>query len=444
MSLKFDSVEHEVIFHKLMEGLQHTHDIGLSVSVQKGDMDKDKYMGEIHAYINEMSRTRENRAHRYLHSHRRVIGPFIVFGKKVVRKLLKWYLDPVSNQQTEFNNAVTPALGRTTELLTDVMKKQSEIEKTHLNMISQLQQEYKQLQNEHTETLQAVRIMQTQYKQLVMDIEKEKSENKLQIESLEKMNQINVEQLEKMNDKLDKLDEMELFNNDVPSFFIKTSYSQSGEDSILAYIIRVLGIPTHEVSYIDMGANHAKEMSNTYYFYKLGARGVLVEANPELIPELKFYRHRDIILNNCVDTHSDNDVDFYIMNGDGLSTPSLEAAERFCDINPDLKIIDKKTVKTISYNEIISRYLGKAPDILSVDIEGKDIEILRSIDFDKYRPLIIITEMIEYSTNLAYHTKNSEISTYLGSKGYDEYAFTGINSIYVDKNYLQERAGTKE
>jgi FkbM family methyltransferase len=193
------------------------------------------------------------------------------------------------------------------------------------------------------------------------------------------------------------------------------------------------------VTYIDLGANHAKEMSNTYFFYTRGARGVLVEANPDLIPELKFYRHRDIILNNVVDTISEKEVDFYILNGDGLSTSSYESAQNFCEINENLKIVSQFKVKTIDYKSIAEKYLGAPPTILSIDIEGKDLEILNSIDYEKYRPAIIVVEMISYNKILNYKTKNNVISEYLNTMGYDEYAFTGINSIFVCRKFLDER-----
>ncbi|UHA71655.1 FkbM family methyltransferase [Paenibacillus sp. 481] len=464
MSLKYTSVEHEVIFNKLMEGLQRTEDINQSIPFQNNSIEKNKYMEEIHTHINVMSNTRENRAHRYIHSHRKVLGPFIVFGKKVVRKFLKWYLDPVANQQTEFNNAVTPAIGRTTELLNSVLDKQSEMEQAHSNRIEQLQ-------SEHKEALEKAQVQQLQSEQSIQNLEQEQYGYKLQIESLNqhidslnrhtdsliqqiestnqfvnsmsKINEIYAKQVDEINNKLNKLNDIAQIDNNDQSFFLKTTYSQSGEDSILAYLIMVLGIPLEEVSYIDLGANHAKEMSNTYHFYKSGAKGVLVEANPQLIPELKFYRHKDIILNNCVDVHSGHYVDFYILNGDGLSTPDIDTANQFCQMNSTLKIIDKQSIKTITYDDIVSIYLGKAPTILSIDIEGKDMEIIHSINWEDNRPLIIVAEMIEYSIELAYHTKNEALKEYLNSKDYDEYAFTGINSIYLDKRYLKERAVKK-
>lgn len=429
MSLKFDSVEHEVIYNKLLgfiknEDISHEHDL------TKNEV-KQKYLEEIHSHINVMLKSRENYAHRHLFSHRKIMGRFIVFIKKIIRKLLKWYIDPIAIQQTEFNNAVTPVLGRTAEILIELISQNNEFEQQMITLINNNNSlEHKLASLSHDLELQ---------RKHNGELEEEQNNNVKQIETLLEMNRIYSEQVELANEKINKIDEIGLFNNVETSFFIKSTYSQAGEDSILAYIFRFLRIPIEEIDYIDLGANHAKEMSNSYYFYKRGAKGVLVEANPKLIPELKFYRHRDVILNNCIDISSGNEVDFYVLSGDGVSTTDLKAAEKFCEISPELSIVDKIKVKTITYEDIVRDYLGKTPTILSIDIEGKDDKILKSIDFEHSRPLVIIVEMIEYSTKLSYNTKNNSISEFMNSVEYDEYAFTGINSIFIDKRFLKER-----
>ncbi len=36
-------------------------------------------------------------------SHRKFIGPLIVFVKRLIRKAIKWYTEPICDQQTRFN-----------------------------------------------------------------------------------------------------------------------------------------------------------------------------------------------------------------------------------------------------------------------------------------------------------------------------------------------------
>jgi hypothetical protein len=78
--------------------------------------------------------------------------------------------------------------------------------------------------------------------------------------------------------------------------------------------------------------------------------------------------------------------------------------------------------------------MESVPLLMNIDVEGMEMEILRSIDFTKYRPMVLVLEMIPYSKKLPVGQKNQEILAFLQEKGYTEYAFTGINSIFLDTN----------
>ena len=225
--------------------------------------------------------------------------------------------------------------------------------------------------------------------------------------------------------------------------FNKKTYSQAGEDAIILYACAMLGIPFQECNYLDLGANKPIEMSNTYFFYQQGARGVLLEANPLLIPELEQKRSGDIILNQAVTEKSNENVIFHVLNLDGLS--KIGDISDILAKNPNAKLMQSIKIKTISVNDIIKNYFQeKAPVILNLDIEGLELEILKNIDFEKYRPLFFIIEMIPYSENLSVGIKNQELLNFMHSKNYLEYAFTGINSIFIDTIQYQTLISRKE
>lgn len=228
--------------------------------------------------------------------------------------------------------------------------------------------------------------------------------------------------------------------------FNKMTTSQAGEDSILAYVFSVLQVPFQECTYLDLGANHAKQLSNTYFFYTRGARGVLVEANPKLIRELKMYRSEDIIINRCIATESGKKVPFYILSGDGLSSPDRASIDEAMKVNESLQLVDIVNIETITVNEILEIYFDKSPLIMNIDIEGMEREIIESIDFHKFQPFAIIVERIEYSTALQTRKREDGMDELLLSNGYIEYAFTGINSIYLNKKNLDNflKGGTNE
>lgn len=394
----------------------------------------EQYFREIDRCLKQMDINRENYAFRHLYSCRAVIGKAIVFAKRVVRKCLKWYVEPICNQQTEFNNAVTPAIGRLTQL-----------QRGTLDTLHWVEEEVNASKTMGNNI--AAQILHQQQKIAEMDDTNARLQQRMaEIEGinsqLQQNNQTLQSQLSEIMAQFVQLKEQDVLGESADNEnVIKKSTSQSGEDMISEYVVRVLGKNLKQVTYLDLGANHAKLYSNTYHFYQKGVRGVLVEANPALIGELKLFRAGDVILNRCVASTSGETVDFYVLNGDGLSTPDKAGAEAAIAENPTLKIERVVPVRTITVEEILETYFDQAPTIVNLDIEGEEMNVLRSIDFTKYRPLLIIIETIPYRKHLVVGEKNQEIVAFMREKNYVEYAFTGINSIFLDKEQIAEVLG---
>ena len=385
-------------------------------------IDVDAYINELGNRLETLERNREIAYYRIQISDRKLVGKLVIFAKRVIRKLLKWLLEPICIQQTVFNNAVAPAFGRLIELQINSDNKMGII----LDNINKI--ENKNIDFEY-------KIANLEL--LEIKLEELQEQNKILRNNIMNHESLFEELQEKNKILQDKISNPESSNED--NFWKKNSVAQSGEDMITAYIMREFNLLPHQCNYLDLGANHAKDMSNTYYYYNRGANGVLVEANPNLIDELKFHRSRDIVLNRCVSAISGEKIEFYILNGDGLSTPDYEGAMKAININPNLRIVDTVLVDTISVNDILGYYFSESPPvILNIDIEGKELEILYSIDFKKYRPLIIIVEMIPYKPCLIVDEKNNKITEYMREQNYVEYAFTGINSIFIDSKKLRE------
>ena len=77
----------------------------------------------------------------------------------------------------------------------------------------------------------------------------------------------------------------------------KASYSQHGEDKFILKAIRDQGLDIAQSIYVDIGANHPTDISNTYLLYRNGFQGVLIEANAQLCELLKCVRKRDVVIN---------------------------------------------------------------------------------------------------------------------------------------------------
>jgi FkbM family methyltransferase len=187
-------------------------------------------------------------------------------------------------------------------------------------------------------------------------------------------------------------------------------------------------------SYLDVGAWLPDVGNNTYLFYKLGSRGVLVEPNIGIIPRLKAKRSGDTVLNIGIGLTEQKEADYYCYADSQLNTFDKETAERrFAQSG----IRSEKVVKMplVPINRVIEEHFhGKAPDFLSTDVEGLDLPILKTLDFQRYRPKVICAETIHEVFGRALHSMDPELTHFLSQQGYEARANTIINTIYIDKS----------
>jgi len=213
------------------------------------------------------------------------------------------------------------------------------------------------------------------------------------------------------------------------------SYSQCGEDLIMNFIFNCLRID--KPSYIDIGAHHPFWLSNTFFFYKKGSRGINIEPNPQLIAQFNKHRKKDINLNIGI-SGSNEELDFYIMSAPTMSTFSLDEAKRL-EQETAFRIVAQKKITVKHIQSILDDYnSGIFPDFLSLDVEGLEEEILSSIDFENNYPKVICLETITYSEKND-EKKETSLIDLLESKGYFIYGDTYINTIFVKESVWKNR-----
>jgi FkbM family methyltransferase len=207
------------------------------------------------------------------------------------------------------------------------------------------------------------------------------------------------------------------------------SYAQNGEDLVVDSLFRVLGID--RPTYVDVGAYEPVVCSNTYYFYRKGGRGVLVEPNVDLTPMLQRERPRDVVLTAGVGVDDTAELDYYVLSLPQLNTFDKTRAEAI-EANTGGKVRHLRTVKMplLNINRVIADHLGAAPDYLSVDVEGMDLAILKTLDFARFRPAIVCAE---HSDDPA---ERAELHALLSGHGYAVRGQTFPNTIFVDKKLM--------
>ena len=218
----------------------------------------------------------------------------------------------------------------------------------------------------------------------------------------------------------------------VPPPNICLSYSQAGEDAILRYLFNDYG--TKKISYLDIGTNVPNHGNNTYLFYENKSNGVCVEADSSLIDNIKKIRPKDIVINAGVSIGNETEADFYIFNEPSINTFDKTEAEYRAGFG-NYKIIRIAKVPLVTINSLIKNHFKNYPDLISLDIEGLDLDVLKSLDFILYPVPVICVETCKYSENHI-RPKDLAIAEFMATKGYEVYADTYINTIFVNKTWF--------
>ncbi len=169
-----------------------------------------------------------------------------------------------------------------------------------------------------------------------------------------------------------------------------TSYSQFGED---AFLNAFFG-DVKQGYYVDVGAFHPYEISNTYLFYRRGWRGINIEPNPDHFRRFPACRPGDININAAVSTQA-GVVPFTC---DGHYSGIDDHTHLFRGRDASAKRVN---VEALPLSQILDSHLpnAQAIDFLSVDCEGHDREVLESNDWGKYRPRVVLVEDQEQSAD---------------------------------------------
>ena len=199
----------------------------------------------------------------------------------------------------------------------------------------------------------------------------------------------------------------------VDRYLSKHSYSQEGEDMVLWSFFEAM--KNYKGFYIDVGAHHPYRYSNTLFFYKKGWRGINIEPTPGAIKPFKMLRPGDINLNIGISSKHESLL-FYCFNEPALNGFSKEMSEERDNVSDRYRITQKIEVSTFPLSDVLNDYLpeGQQIDFLSIDVEGLDLEVLKSNDWGKYKPTFVLVEdRIDFENILS-----SEVYSYLKKQGY--------------------------
>ncbi|MBY0516458.1 MAG: FkbM family methyltransferase [Bacteriovoracaceae bacterium] len=169
----------------------------------------------------------------------------------------------------------------------------------------------------------------------------------------------------------------------------EASFSQEGEDRVLKALLK----NKQNGFYVDIGAHHPKFLSNTQIFYQEGWSGINIDANPECMRIFHKLRPRDINVTSGVG-RTKALMKFYSFQEPALSTFDEKLAADRESAGRILK--DRFEIEILPLSDILNKHMpkGQMIDFLTVDVEGFDLDVLKSNDWSKFRPRFILVECL--------------------------------------------------
>jgi FkbM family methyltransferase len=202
------------------------------------------------------------------------------------------------------------------------------------------------------------------------------------------------------------------------------TFSQHGEDRlVLNYFNNRPGF------YVDVGANHPFRLSNTYWLYLNGWRGITIEPMPHLSRRHRRYRPNDLHFNVGAGSQ-DGTMKLYDLIPHVLTTFDEDVASAYLNSgravlssNPQIRI------RTIS--SLCSEAQVQKIDFLSVDCEGYDLKALEGVDWSLKKPALICIETSGIAASSATHQNaGADIHEFLSKIGYKVLVELGCNTFF--------------
>ena len=190
------------------------------------------------------------------------------------------------------------------------------------------------------------------------------------------------------------------------------SFGQEGEDLILTRLFdrQATGF------YVDVGAHHPFRFSNTFLLYRRGWRGINIDAMPGAMAAFRQWRPQDVNL-ECLVSTDPTPRRFFQYDEPALNTVSEEVVRQREIDAPQYRVVNTVTLAARRLADILAEHVpaGQAIDILNVDVEGHDLDVLASNDWDRFKPRIIVVELL--GVGLA-QMQETALYQFLTARGY--------------------------
>lgn len=204
-------------------------------------------------------------------------------------------------------------------------------------------------------------------------------------------------------------------------------YAQFGEDIAICRMFpkRYRGF------FVDVGCFHPIQHSNTWALYKRGWRGINIDVDEIKVEGFRLVRPGDTNITCAISDH-DGEATFY-RRGLYSGVSSLDGSDGRRQLS------EAKTVACATLTSVLDRspYKDRRVDLLSVDAEGHDEKVLRSLDFDRYEPRVIAVET--FATSLP-DVERCDVYRLLAARGYVLVGWCGLTLLMASPEFMRHVA----
>ena len=171
--------------------------------------------------------------------------------------------------------------------------------------------------------------------------------------------------------------------------------------------------------FVEVGANDPVNSSQTWLLEQNGWRGVLVEPLSALCEKLRAQRKNSQVFQvACSSPDLEGEAEMHVGTDTGHSTLEMVKA------SAGTSFAGTERVKITTLDKVLQAAGIAQIDFLSIDVEGHEIEVMRGLDFSKYRPALILIE--DGLQDLTRHR-------FLAARGYQVVKRTHLNNWYVPR-----------
>lgn len=203
---------------------------------------------------------------------------------------------------------------------------------------------------------------------------------------------------------------------------MRISYSQFGEDLIATLL---LGYERTEGLYVDVGCYDPVQWSNTWLFYQRGWSGLCIDPHPTAAQRWKDRRPRDRFVQAGAGPRGT--LHYLMYEQFPACNRLVGAAEKDAALCEEPAPQEALPVEVFPLDELLAKHLeggGREIDLMSVDCEGMDLEVLKTNDFTRFRPQVLIVE--EHGEKAA-----GGIHEFLIGLGYVRVASMVLSAVYA-------------